>query len=68
MTNKRNRQKLRNSSKTIEGYERHLLQEADKWVSIGNATEHGQRRPEAYQKARHFTAMHEHLRRYYFDL
>lgn len=68
MANKRNRQKQRNSSKTIEGYERHLLQEADKWASIGREAESGPKRSGAFQRHRQFIEMHEHLRRFYFDL
>lgn len=68
MANKRNRQKRINSSKTIEGYERHLLQEVDKWASIGDESVGTPKRSGAYQKVRQFTEMHEHLRRFYFDL
>ena len=69
MANKRNRQKQRNSSKTIEGYERQLLKEIAKWrnevreLAVGS-TKHR----DAHRELHRFLSAHEHLRRYYFNL
>lgn len=67
MANKRNKQKQRNSSKTLEGYERYLLQQMKKWHDV---SEEG--RPPASSEARHkyfyYKRTHEELRNYYFDI
>ena len=70
MANKRNRQKQRNSSKSLEGYEKQLLKEMmehrEAAVDSLNGSLSEQRK--AHGELRQFQFMHEHLRKYYFDL
>ena len=67
MANKRNRQKQRNSSKTLEGYERRLLQEIKKWEDIAENPRTVAIQRDAMQRANLLRGVHIDLRRYYFD-
>lgn len=67
MANKRNRQKQMNSSKTIEGFERHLLQQLKKWNDVQTAAG-SVRNQEAINNIYYYKRAHENLRNFYFDL
>lgn len=68
MANKRNRQKQRNSSKTLEGYERYLLQQRRKWEE-SRSTEHAPyQRQTINNNISHYRKAHEELREFYFDI
>ncbi|MEK5070752.1 hypothetical protein [Sporosarcina sp. FSL K6-1508] len=67
MANKRNRQKQMNSSKTIEGFERHLLQQLKKWNDVQTAAG-SVRNQEAINNIYYYKRVHENLRNFYFDL
>lgn len=68
MANKRNRQKQRNSSKTLEGYEKYLLQESKKWEDALNKTDTMPRQREVQNNIYYYKRAHDNLRRFYFDL
>lgn len=72
MANKRIRQKQERqrlmTGKSLEGYEKHLLQEANKWLSIAEKAEPGPARSSAFNNHRKFIEFHLHLRRFYFDV
>ena len=67
MANKRNRQKQMNSSKTIEGFERHLLQQLKKWNDVQTAAG-SVRNQETINNIYYYKRAHENLRNFYFDL
>lgn len=68
MANKRNRQKQRNSSKTLEGYERRLLQEIRKWEDVIKNPRTADIQRNAMNRADLLRGVHMDLRKYYFDL
>ena len=68
MANKRNRQKQRNSGKTLEGYEKHLLQEKVKWENTLQKSDTMPRQREVQNNIYYYKRAHENLRRFYFDL
>lgn len=68
MANKRNRQKQRNSSKTLEGYERYLLQQRKKWEDAHTSNNAPHVRQNINGHIGHYKKAHEELREFYFDL
>lgn len=68
MANKRNRQKQRNSSKTLEGYERFLIQNRIKWENAHKVADKPYERQVASNNISHYRRAHEKLREFYFDL
>ena len=68
MANKRNRQKQRNSSKTLEGYERFLLQQMKKWEDAPRTKGTLPEERHINSNIFHYKKAHEGLRQYYFDL
>ena len=68
MANKRNRQKQRNSSKTLEGYERYLLKQKKKWQDAYSVAERPHERQLSSSNVNYYKRTHEELREYYLDI
>ncbi|MET3658336.1 hypothetical protein [Sporosarcina psychrophila] len=68
MANKRNRQKQINSSKTLEGYERRLLQEIRKSEDVIKNPRTADIQRNAMNRVELLRGVHMDLRKYYFDL
>lgn len=71
MANKRIRQKQERQrlmpGKSLEGFEKHVLREQEKWITAFNAKNPSDRQTISRNIA-YFKRVHEDIRRFYFDL
>ena len=72
MPNKRIRQKQERQrlmpGKSLEGFEKHVLREKEKWIAEYNIADSVSNRQTASRHITYYKRVHEDIRRFYFDL